>query len=136
MWEVGEVYGGELEEVGVDSPQTSLERGATSKGRKELAEVTGISEHLILKWVNHIDLSRITGVGSQYPELLEACGVDTAHNHVRVDHDLQYCGLLIVRLSQGVNCLADVFSNLFFRDRWQLAANSIQYFKTSFALGN
>jgi predicted flap endonuclease-1-like 5' DNA nuclease len=32
---------------------------------------------LILKWVNHVDLYRIKGVGSEYSELLEASGVDT-----------------------------------------------------------
>lgn len=74
---IGEVYSGKLKEVGVDSPQALLERGATPKGRKDLAEATGISEHLILKWVNHVDLYRIKGVGSEYADLLEASGVDT-----------------------------------------------------------
>ncbi len=74
---IGEVYAGKLKEVGVDSPQALLERGATPKGRKELAEGTGISEHLILKWVNHVDLYRIKGIGSEYADLLEASGVDT-----------------------------------------------------------
>lgn len=74
---IGEVYGGKLNEAGVDSPQALLERGATPKGRNELAEATGISEHLILKWVNHVDLYRIKGVGSEYADLLEASGIDT-----------------------------------------------------------
>lgn len=74
---IGEVYAGKLKEVGVDSPQSLLERGATPKGRKELAETAGISEHLILKWVNHVDLYRVKGVGSEYADLLEASGVDT-----------------------------------------------------------
>ena len=74
---IGDVYGGKLKEAGVDSPQVLLERGATPKGRKELAEAAGISEHLILKWVNHVDLYRIKGVGSEYADLLEAAGVDT-----------------------------------------------------------
>jgi predicted flap endonuclease-1-like 5' DNA nuclease len=32
---------------------------------------------LILKWVNHIDLYRVKGIGSEYAELLEQSGVDT-----------------------------------------------------------
>ena len=44
---------------------------------KKIAEATGISEKLILKWTNHADLFRINGVGPQYAELLEASGVDT-----------------------------------------------------------
>ena len=74
---IGEVYAGKLKEVGVDSPQALLERGATPSGRKELAEATEISPHLILEWVNHVDLYRISGVGSEYADLLEAAGVDT-----------------------------------------------------------
>ena len=74
---IGEVYGGKLNEAGVDSPKVLLERGASPKGRKELAESTGISEHLILEWVNHVDLYRIKGVGQEYADLLEAAGVDT-----------------------------------------------------------
>lgn len=74
---IGEVYSGKLREVSVDTPQALLERGATPQGRKELAEATEISEHLILKWVNHVDLYRIKGIGSEYADLLEASGVDT-----------------------------------------------------------
>lgn len=74
---IGEVYSGKLSEAGVDTPQALLERGETPKGRKELAEETAISEHLILKWVNHADLYRIKGIGSEYADLLEASGVDT-----------------------------------------------------------
>lgn len=74
---IGEVYAGKLKDAGVDSPQALLERGATPKGRQELAEAAGISEHRILEWVNHVDLYRIKGVGSEYADLLEAAGVDT-----------------------------------------------------------
>ncbi|WP_301744646.1 DUF4332 domain-containing protein, partial [uncultured Duncaniella sp.] len=42
-----------------------------------LADETGISEKLILKWTNHADLFRIKGVAGQFAELLEAAGVDT-----------------------------------------------------------
>ena len=34
-------------------------------------------EKLILEWVNHCDLFRIKGVGSEYADLLEEAGVDT-----------------------------------------------------------
>ncbi len=30
-----------------------------------------------MKWVNHVDLFRIKGVGSEYADLLEMAGVDT-----------------------------------------------------------
>jgi predicted flap endonuclease-1-like 5' DNA nuclease len=54
-----------------------LERGGTSSGRDRLSESTGISEKLLLEWVNHADLMRISGVGSEYADLLEAAGVDS-----------------------------------------------------------
>lgn len=54
-----------------------LEKGATAAGRAKLAEETGISGKLILKWTNHADLFRIKGIAGQFAELLEAAGVDT-----------------------------------------------------------
>jgi predicted flap endonuclease-1-like 5' DNA nuclease len=45
--------------------------------RQRLVERTGIGADLILRWVNHVDLTRIHGVGGQYAELLEAAGVDS-----------------------------------------------------------
>jgi hypothetical protein len=36
-----------------------------------------LSPKLILEWVNHADLMRVKGVGSEYADLLEAAGVDT-----------------------------------------------------------
>ena len=44
---------------------------------RELAEKTGISDKLLLEWVNHADLFRIKGVGEEYADLLEEAGVDT-----------------------------------------------------------
>jgi len=67
-----------------------LDKCAAPKGRKELAEATGISEKLILKWTNHTDLYRINGVGPQFAELLEAAGVDTVKEfRHRVAENLQ-----------------------------------------------
>jgi predicted flap endonuclease-1-like 5' DNA nuclease len=74
---IGEVYQKKLNDAGVVSIEALLKAGATPKARKELAEKTGISGDLILEWVNHSDLFRIKGVGSEYSDLLEAAGVDT-----------------------------------------------------------
>jgi len=74
---IGESYETKLKEAGVTSIEAFLEQCATKKNRTELAEKTGISEKLILKWVNHADLIRIKGIGGEYAELLEAAGVDT-----------------------------------------------------------
>lgn len=74
---VGEVYAEKLNAAGVKTTEDILAKCATPKGRDELAEATGISEKLILKWTNHSDLMRIKGIGGQFAELLEAAGVDT-----------------------------------------------------------
>jgi small subunit ribosomal protein S1 len=74
---IGPAYAAKLNEIGVFTTDQLLEVGSTAKGREDLAEKSGISEKLILTWVNHCDLFRINGVGAQYAELLEASGVDT-----------------------------------------------------------
>ena len=74
---VGEVYAEKLVAAGINSVDDLLAKCAAPAGRKALAEETGISGKLILKWANHADLIRIHGVGPQFAELLEAAGVDT-----------------------------------------------------------
>lgn len=74
---VGPVYAEKLNAAGIKTANQYLELAATPKGRKEIAEQTGISPALILKWANHCDLYRIKGIGPQFAEILEAAGVDT-----------------------------------------------------------
>lgn len=74
---IGEVYAEKLHAVGIKTTDELLEKAATKKGRDQLAEESGISEKLILKWANQADLMRIKGVAGQFAELLEAAGVDT-----------------------------------------------------------
>jgi len=74
---VGPEYGAKLTAAGVVTVLDLLRRGATRRGRADLAATTGIAGPLILRWVNHADLFRIDGVGKQFGELLEAAGVDT-----------------------------------------------------------
>ena len=74
---VGEAQATKLRAAGIATTDALLEKGATAKGREDIAASTGISGTLILKWVNHADLFRITGVAGEYAELLEAAGVDT-----------------------------------------------------------
>jgi len=74
---IGDVYEAKFKEAGITSVEGLLEAGCKPKGRDDLAAKLGISEKLILRWVNHADLFRIKGVGGEYAELLEAAGVDT-----------------------------------------------------------
>ena len=66
-----------LKEIGIATPLGLLRAGASARGRQDIANRTGISHLLILKWVNHVDLFRVKGVGPESAELLEAAGVDT-----------------------------------------------------------
>lgn len=87
---VGEVYAEKLIAAGIVKVEDLLAKCAGPKGRAELAEATGISDKLILRWTNHADLFRINGVGPQFSELLEAAGVDTVKEfRHRVPENLQ-----------------------------------------------
>lgn len=74
---IGPAHAATLRGKGVHTTDHLLEKGATPAGREALAASSGISHKLILEWVNHVDLMRIDGVGSEYADLLEAGGVDS-----------------------------------------------------------
>ena len=81
--------------AGVNNTDELLKVGATPQGRKDLAEKTGISDKLILEWVNLADLMRINGIGPQFSELLEAAGVDHCFSGDRADGTTGKCLVLI-----------------------------------------
>jgi predicted flap endonuclease-1-like 5' DNA nuclease len=74
---IGPVYAAALGEAGVTTTDDLLEQGSSATGRGKLAGATGLSTGQILEWVNHVDLMRLAGVGSEYADLLEAAGVDS-----------------------------------------------------------
>ena len=74
---IGPSYAEKLKAAGISTTEALLKAGETPAGRKALIAKTGISDALILKWVNHADLFRVKGIGGEYAELLEAAGVDT-----------------------------------------------------------
>jgi predicted flap endonuclease-1-like 5' DNA nuclease len=74
---IGPSFKKKLQKVGIRTTGKLLERAANPKGRRQLADESGIDEARILKWANMADLMRIKGVAEEYSELLEAAGVDT-----------------------------------------------------------
>ncbi len=74
---IGPAYAEKLQKVGIRTVNALLKKGATRKGREEIAKATGLDSSLILKWVNMADLFRIKGIAGEYAELLEKAGVDT-----------------------------------------------------------
>lgn len=93
---IGKTFSAKLKEAAVDTVEELLDAAASPKGRKDLAEKTGISESLILKWANRADLFRIKGIGEEMSDLLETAGVDTvaelaqrkAENLHKLIHDM------------------------------------------------
>ena len=74
---IGPKYAAKLQKAGVRSVAGLLKTCCDKKGRKAVAEQSGIDASQLLKWANMADLYRIKGVGSEYSELLEASGIDT-----------------------------------------------------------
>jgi len=74
---IGPTYAEKLIQIGLKTTEELLEAGATKKGRDNLVSKTGISNKLILEWVNLADLFRVKGIGEKYSDLLEEAGVDT-----------------------------------------------------------
>ena len=90
---IGPIYTQRLTAIGIKTTNKLLKKGATPQGRTDLAEKTGISEDLILEWVNHADLYRIKGVGEEYSDLLEEAGVDTVPELAQRNPDNLYAAL-------------------------------------------
>ncbi len=72
---IGPAFAEKLSQAGIKTAGSLLDQGCTPRGRKHLAEKTGINESTILKWVNMADLFRVKGIGSEYSELLENQGL-------------------------------------------------------------
>lgn len=66
-----------LKAAGVRSTGALLEKARTPRGRKALAQKTGVSEKQLLCWANMADRMRVKGVRKEYAGLLQVAGVDT-----------------------------------------------------------
>ncbi len=66
-----------LKSVGIRTSDKLLDAAKSLRGRKMLAEKTGIDEKSLLRLANQIDRMRVKGVGRDYARLLRIAGVDT-----------------------------------------------------------
>jgi hypothetical protein len=66
-----------LKSAGVRSSKSLLDAAATARGRKELAERTGLLEKQLLQWANVAHFMSIRGISREYADLLQKSGVDT-----------------------------------------------------------
>jgi hypothetical protein len=66
-----------LKSIGIRTSDKLLDAAQSLRGRKQLAEKTGIDEKSLLRFANQIDRMRVKGVGRDYAKLLQFAGVDT-----------------------------------------------------------
>jgi predicted flap endonuclease-1-like 5' DNA nuclease len=74
---IGPSFKTKLADAKIETTDDLLKGCCEPAGRKAVGEKTGINEKQLLEWSNMADMMRISGVGPQYAELLEASGVDT-----------------------------------------------------------
>lgn len=85
---IGPTFAEKLVAAEINTTDDLLKLCCDKKGREGISGKTGISEKHLLKWANMADLMRVSGVGRQFAELLEASGVDTIKElrHRRADN--------------------------------------------------
>jgi predicted flap endonuclease-1-like 5' DNA nuclease len=72
---IGPIRGELLRNLGIKTVDDLLRAGSSNLARRQVAKEVGVSDEILLKWINRGDLLRVRGVGKQYSELLEAAGV-------------------------------------------------------------
>lgn len=119
---IGPVFEAKLTEAGIKTVEALLKSGGSAKGRKELAESTGIDAKKLLEWVNRADLFRITGVGSQFSDLLENAGVDTIKELATRRPDNLHAKMLEVNEAKNLVNRAPSLSEV---ERWVAEAKTL-----------
>jgi Domain of unknown function (DUF4332) len=66
-----------LKSLGIRTSDKLLDAAGSLRGRKMIAQKTGIAEKSLLCIANKIDRMRVKGIGQEYAELLHIAGVDT-----------------------------------------------------------
>lgn len=66
-----------MKSLGFKTSDDLLASGRTPAGRKDLAAKLGVDGKELLVAINHADLSRVSGIGEVFSNLLEEAGVDT-----------------------------------------------------------
>lgn len=69
-----------LKSVGIRTTGRFLEAAKSPKGRKLLAEKTGLRQSLLLEMANAADRMRVPGLGRDYAELVCEAGVRTVRD--------------------------------------------------------
>jgi hypothetical protein len=94
---IGENNATRLGHVGIKTPQSLILSGASSKGRKEIANKTGFSGAMILMWVKQAELFRLSDFNEQNANLLQLAGVVEARELAEQKPETLYRTLLRVK---------------------------------------
>ncbi len=99
---IGPAYAEKLRRAGIRTTERLLADGGAKRGRAAIASVCGISEKLVLEWVNRADLMRVRGIGEEYSDLLGQAGVDTVKELATRRPDNLHAACLEVSATKGV----------------------------------
>ena len=66
-----------LNAAGITTVEQLLAQGDTPQEKSALSKKLGITTSELTEWVNRADLMRLKGVGTEFANLLENCGVDS-----------------------------------------------------------
>lgn len=63
--------------AGVNTVEDLLAKSDTASEKSALAKTLGVTTQELTEWINRGDLMRLNGVGKEFANLLENCGVDS-----------------------------------------------------------
>lgn len=66
-----------LATAGVHTSDQLLAHCKTMDGRMRLESLTGVSAPKLMTWANQADLMRVSGIGSEFGQLLESSGIES-----------------------------------------------------------
>ncbi len=83
--ELSEDISRRLKDCGIRGIDGLLREGSTRKGRLRVGLCLGIGQERVRRFVTRADLMRITGIGGEYAEMLEAVGVHSVEELSRME---------------------------------------------------
>ncbi len=74
---IGPFFASRLTAAGVRNSDELLERCATNEGMRALADSSAVTVSQLTTWKHQADLMRVSGIGSEFGQLLEVSGVES-----------------------------------------------------------
>lgn len=82
---IGPQFAERLASAGVHTTEDLLSHCATPLGRHQLEMITGLSRSQLQTWSHQADLMRVSGIGSEFGQLLESAGIETVEQLAKRD---------------------------------------------------